>query len=122
MARYLVVAHQTAQSQELLDRLRELYESDRRAEFVLLVPATPVGYLLTWEEGEAVQLAQQRAELALATLRIAGIPVHESYIGDPSPLQAIEDDLHRRRRYAAVIICTLPPGLSQWLQTDLPTQ
>jgi hypothetical protein len=121
MARYLVVAYQTAESQELLDQLSELFKDDPRAEFVLLVPATPVGYLLTWEEGEAMQLALHRAQTALATFRMLGIPMYESHIGDASPLKAIEDEL-QRRRYAAVVISTLPPGLSEWLKTDLPTQ
>lgn len=68
-----------------------------------------------------MQLALHRAQMALATLRMAGIPIRESLIGDRSPLQAIEDELHRRR-YSAVVISTLPPGLSEWLKTDLPTQ
>jgi hypothetical protein len=98
-----------------------LYKDDPRAECVLLVPATPVGYLLTWEEGEAVQLALHRAQTALATLRMVGIPMYESHIGDASPLKAIDDEL-QRRGYAAVVISTLPPGLSEWVKTDLPTQ
>jgi hypothetical protein len=37
--RYLVVAHQTSTSDELIERLREIAREGARAEFVLLVPA-----------------------------------------------------------------------------------
>ena len=59
MARYLIVAHQTASSPELLERVKALHAGDPAAEFTLLVPATPTGHLLhNWEEGEARQLAR----------------------------------------------------------------
>jgi len=40
MMRYLVVAHQTATSPELLKRVFDLSENDREATFSILVPAT----------------------------------------------------------------------------------
>jgi hypothetical protein len=46
MAKYLVVAHETVTNPELLDQLRALQKDDEQAEFVLLVPATPVRHLL----------------------------------------------------------------------------
>jgi hypothetical protein len=53
--RYLVVAHRTADSAELMDRLLALAAADPAAEFVLLVPATiTVGYV-----GQAVGRAPQ---------------------------------------------------------------
>ena len=121
MGRYLVVAHQTAQSPELLNELQELLRADEHATFVLLVPATPVGYLLSWEEGEALELARQRAEAARVSLEVAGIRIHETHVGSPDPFEAVQHELHRHR-YAAVVISTLPPGLSEWLKTDLPEQ
>ncbi len=57
MAKYLLVAHQTAERQELLDAAKELAAQDGHAKFTLLVPATPVGDLLTWEEGETKEVA-----------------------------------------------------------------
>ena len=51
MSNYLVVAHQTATSPELLRRA-SVADRDSGALFTLLVPATPVVHLLTWEEGE----------------------------------------------------------------------
>ena len=64
MSSYLVVAHQTATSPELLQRLSELAAEDPQAEFTLLVPATPLTHLLVWEEGETYQVAENRAEEA----------------------------------------------------------
>ena len=76
MARYLIVAHQTACSPELLERVKSLAAADPAAEFTLLVPATPTGHLLhNWEEGEARQLARKRASEAMASLGAAGVPV-----------------------------------------------
>ena len=47
MGLYLVVAHQTAASPELLEAVRKVMARELEAEFVLLVPATPVTHLLT---------------------------------------------------------------------------
>ena len=46
MARILIVAHQTAGSPELLERVKALAAADPEAEITLLVPATPTGHLL----------------------------------------------------------------------------
>ena len=48
MARYLVVAHQTVTSPELLKVVRGVRDQDAEAEFVLLVPATPVPDVGPW--------------------------------------------------------------------------
>ena len=73
MALYLVVAHQTAASPELLEKLKEIDAEDADAEFVLLVPATPVGHLLTWTEGESQEVARTTAWDAAHRLRDAGL-------------------------------------------------
>ena len=64
MARYLVVAHQTVTSSELLKQVRVLREQEKDAEFVLLVPATPVRHLLfrRGDEQDAEATARKRAE------------------------------------------------------------
>jgi hypothetical protein len=72
MTKYLVVAHQTASSPELLDKLKELAREDAEAEFVLLVPATPVRHLLASVEGEARAAAQSAAEAAKTLSRQTG--------------------------------------------------
>ena len=61
MTRYLVVAHQTATSPELLRRATELAREDPEATFSILVPATPVQHRWTWEEEETLEVAQRTA-------------------------------------------------------------
>jgi hypothetical protein len=122
MARHLIVAHQTAGSIELVDRVLELAERDPKAEFVLLVPATPTGHLLHWEEGEARQLATHRAREASAALRTAGVEVVAAKVGSHSPLEAVADELRVQPDYAGIVVSTFPPGLSRWLRIDLPNQ
>jgi hypothetical protein len=104
----------------LVERVLEIVASDPAAEFVLLVPATPVSHLLLWEEGETLEVARGRAETARARLREAGAQVVSARVGDGSPLQAIADELARYPEYDAIIISTLPPGVSRWLGLDLP--
>lgn len=71
MSRYLVVAHQTATSRELRARVRALVLAEPGAEFTLLVPATPVSHLFTWEDDETLDVAQRRAEEARLCLQEA---------------------------------------------------
>jgi hypothetical protein len=121
MARYLIVAHQTAGSPELLERVRALAAADPGAEFALLVPATPTGHLLhNWEEGEARQLARKRAGEAMAALTAAGIPVAAARVGSHSPLEAVSDELQARPGYDRIVLSTFPPGVSRWLRGNLP--
>jgi hypothetical protein len=121
MARYLIVAHQTAGSPELLERVRALAGADPEAEFTLLVPATPTDHLLhNWEEGEARQLARRRASEAMAALTAAGIPVAAARVGSHSPLEAVGDELQARPGYARIVLSTFPPGVSRWLKGNLP--
>jgi hypothetical protein len=87
--RYLVLGHQTARSPELREQLLELRREDPVAEFTVLVPATPPASLLVWEEGEAKEIAHQRAEQAQRSLEEAGLKVHAARVGDHDPLQAI---------------------------------
>ena len=123
MARYLVVAHQTAESPELAQRVSSLAAGDPAAEFVLLVPATPVQHLLTWAEGEARAVAAQAAEDAKVRFEKAGVKVVRICVGDESPLQAIEDEiLAHPGQYDTLVICTFPAGISRWLRLDLPSQ
>ncbi|MDT0353156.1 hypothetical protein [Pseudonocardia charpentierae] len=68
MARYLVVAHETVTSPELLKAVRGVRDQDAEAEFVLLVPATPVRHLLfrKGDEHDAEVTARKRGERATA--------------------------------------------------------
>jgi hypothetical protein len=118
MSRYLVVAHQTALSPDLQRKVRALIAEDSAAEFAVLVPETS-GVPLTWE-GETVDVAGQRAEASKTLLEeTAGARVFRTAVGAPEPLQAITDELRMHPGYDALVICTLPPGVSRWLKLDL---
>ena len=122
MARYLLVAHQTAESEELLTAAKNLVREDPEAEFALLVPATPVGKLLVWEEGETREVAYRRAVSAKARLEREGLKVVEARTGDQDPTAAIADEMHAGREYEAIVISTLPAGMSRWLGMDVPSR
>jgi hypothetical protein len=118
VARYLLVAHQTAESPELIAAALGLAGPDPKAEFTILVPATPVQHLLVWEERETKAAARHRAALAASRLRHAGCRISETRIGDQNPVLAVEDEL-RRLRYAAIVVSTFPPRWSRWLKLDV---
>jgi hypothetical protein len=122
MARYLIVAYQTAGSPELAERVRSLAAEDPQAEFTLLVPATPASHLHTWEEGEARQLALRRGTEAAAALSAAGATIGAVRVGSHRPLDAVSDELYWHGGYAAIVVSTFPPGLSRWLKGELPNQ
>jgi len=121
MASYLVVAHQTAASPELVARLRELAAADPDAEFALLVPAKPVGALYhNWDEDEVRQASAERGQAAAAKLRQAGLKVGDVRVGAQSPVDAVCDELLDRSGYAAIVLSTFPAGISRWLVGNLP--
>ena len=121
MTRYLVVAYQTACSQELVDCLQGLARTSAGCEFTLLVPATPVRHLLSWEEGAAETLARHRADEAAQVLGAAGLCVAGAHVGQASPLAAIERRLATDELpYDGIVIATFPRRLSRWLERDLP--
>lgn len=124
VARVLLVAHQTADSPELKAKVLELMGDDPQAEFVLLVPATLLGYLVELEEdahGSPLTQARARARRARDFLAGAGVRLAATRIGSYDPLMAIDEEL-RAESYTTMVICTLPHGLSHWLRMDLPAQ
>ena len=121
MARYLLLAHQTAASPELSAAVGQLVAQDQQTEFVLLVPATPVEDLLDWQTDDSETVARRTGEAAKAHLEGIGAKVVRVEVADPSPLKAIEDELERRREsYDGIIISTLPVQRSRWLALDQP--
>jgi hypothetical protein len=47
----------------------------------------------------------------------------QGIIGDGSPLLAIEDELRAQpEKYEAIVLSTLPPGISRWLRLDVHNQ
>lgn len=121
MSRYLIVAHETVTSSALADRVKQLARQDRDAEFVLLVPATPIRHLLRRRhEGEAEHVARRRAEEGREFLTRQGVRLVEAKVGDPSPLDAVDAEVTSGPPYAGFVISTLPREQSRWLQLDLP--
>ena len=123
MARYLVVADRTLTSPDLLDRVAELAAEDPEPTYVtLLIPARYVSYHHgVAQESEAV--ARRQAEEAAEVYVDAGVGVTWMVIGDVSPPLAIEDELAAMPgEYEAIVISTLPPGLSRWLRLDVPVE
>jgi len=122
MSRYLVVAHQTASSAELLQCLTGIAADDPKAAFTILVPATPVAQLLVCYVGreESQEIAEKRVGEAKAFFESEGLNVVRTTAGHSSPLHAIGEVLRRHPGECdAIIISTLPPGISRWLRLDV---
>jgi hypothetical protein len=119
-ARVLVVANQTAESEELLAALKARAEQGP-VEFTVLVPATPHG--VAWaanmhsDSGQAE--AQQHRDAMVERLRATGLDVKEAKVGDPDALAAIQDEVNFNQ-YDELIVSTLPLKISKWLRVDLP--
>jgi hypothetical protein len=121
MARYLILANQTAASPELTSAVQEIIEKETNAEFVLLVPATPVEDLLDWQDGDNETVAKRTAQAVKEHLEKVGAKVTRTEVADPSPVKAIENELERHQeKYAAIVISTLPLQRSRWVALDQP--
>jgi hypothetical protein len=117
MARYLVVANQTLGAEQLTAKVRECL-GEGPCTFHIVVPATHAKDHATWTEGAAQAIAGRRLEAALQRFRMLGAEA-DGEVGDPSPMLCIRDAT-RDQAFDAVILSTLPPGLSRWLKQDLP--
>ncbi len=122
MARYLVVAHETVTSPELLRQVRLVREQDGDAEFVLLVPATPVRHLLfrQGDEHDAEAVARKRIRRAQAVFTKKGLPLGDARVGAADPAEAVDEEVTAHPGYAGLVISTLPAERSRWLRMDLP--
>jgi GABA permease len=113
----LVIANRTCPCPALLD------EVARRAGNppidVLVVAPALNSRLRHWlsDVDDAVARAHDRLELALAELRARGVGARGE-VGDANPLVAIADALARFPA-SAIVIATLPPGQSNWLERGL---
>jgi hypothetical protein len=117
-AHVLVVAHQTAANDALLDAVRHRAQQGP-ARFHLIVPRRPHGMHKVVDPIEAGEReAQLVLDEALPKLsRAAGSEVTGS-IADPEPLMAIHDAVNLGQ-YDEIIVSTLPLGISRWLKLDL---
>ena len=116
--RILVVANQTAQGRELLEEIRNRCRDDK-CEVMLVCPSMVGSRAERWasDVDKGMDAARERMARSVAALRQAGVEVRAD-VGDPDPNMAIEDAL---RVFPAdeIIISTLPPGESQWLEHEL---
>ena len=118
MRSILIVGNETLAGptlpQAISDRLR-----DGPATCHVVVPATPVGHALSWDEGEANAVAAERMEAMLERLRALGC-LASGEVGVRDPVAAAQDAL-RDRAVDEVILSTLPSGPSRWLRMDART-
>jgi hypothetical protein len=115
--RVLVVANQTANSPALITELR-VRAKRGPVDFHLVVPALN-SRLRHWlsDTDDAVLAARRRSEDALAVLESYGLAISVE-IGDSVPLDAIGDALSQFDA-DEIVISTLPPNRSHWLEHDL---
>jgi hypothetical protein len=120
MARYLVIALETATSSELIDALLLRLRSDSSACFDLVVPATPVQHLLTSDVGSARDIATRRAHLAREVLTRAGLRVLTATTGDPSPNGCIEAALaNHPGEFQGIIVSNDSADLRRWSMPEV---
>jgi hypothetical protein len=116
--RILVVANQTAAGRELLEEIRNRCRGVD-CEVLLVSPALVGSSAQRWASDidEGLDLARERMARSVTALRGVGVEVRAE-VGDPDPNMAIEDAL---RVFPAdeIIISTLPPGESRWLEHDV---
>jgi hypothetical protein len=129
--RYLLVANQTLTDDRVIDEVRERAEQGSAQVFVL-VPATHSAHHVSPPRGAAapdasqasddVGLAQARWRLrsTIDRLQEAGITA-EGRIGHPDPYRAVTR-LLEDESFDEILLSTLPPGASRWLDVDLPTR
>ncbi len=117
-SRALVIANRTAESPELIAALRE-HSAHCPSRFTLLVPAVPRGFAWVADMKADGPEAITRAEAGIQRMRISGLKVDGAIIGDPDPFAAAGDAIHGGE-FDAVIVSTLPQGVSRWLRLSLP--
>ena len=116
-ARVLVIANRTLHGDELRDVLRRRSVDGAELHVVAPILASRTHYLASDVDKE-LEEARERLDPARAWARAEGL-VATGRVGDANAaLGAIEDEL---RLFGAdeVIISTLPPGRSNWLETGI---
>jgi hypothetical protein len=117
-AHVLVVAHQTAATENLLAAVRERAQRGP-ATFHLVVPRQPHGmHKVVDPQDTADDEAQQVLDQALPKLSDAAGQKVTGSLGDPEPLMAIQDAVNLGS-YDEIIVSTLPRKVSKWLKLDL---
>jgi GABA permease len=120
--RILVLANQTVEGAALLDEIRNRARGHERVELLVVSPALSVSRLqrLASDTDDARAEAEARLHRTVAALESAGLDVR-GQTGDEDPFAALEDGL---REFGAdeLIISTLPPESSRWLERGVVEQ
>lgn len=117
MRRYLVVANQTLGGDALMHAVRAALGSGE-SQFHIVVPATPPQDHLTWTEGTAHALAQERLHAAIERFEALGADV-TGEVGDRRVVLAVMDAVRQQPPFDEIILSTLPSGMSRWLRQDI---
>lgn len=119
--RIVVIANEECVGDRLFDLVRERCGDGPECEVILVAPAltSRIRYWLSDENG-AMAEAQVRAAQSAERFGAAGIPVR-AHIGDPDPLQAL-DDAVRTYHPNEVIVATHPPDHANWLEQGFAAQ
>src|SRR4051812_24051272 len=117
-ARILVVANHTADSDELVEELRERAAREPMG-VTLVVPAVPRGLAWAADMYSGAAEAEKRLRSAQERLREAGVDLDDARVGSPDPLAAVCDAIHFGH-YDEIVVSTLPRHVSRWLKCALP--
>jgi hypothetical protein len=119
--RVLVVAARTAATPALIEAVRERAARGPCA-FTLLVPNPTHGlHTVVDPEDQGTGEAQSIIELAQPLLEDAAGASIDTMVGDPRPLDAIQDAINLHG-FDEIILSTLPARVSKWLKLDLPSK
>src|SRR4051812_30260852 len=93
MPSYLVIAHQTAQSSQLMQALKEKLQGEPGTDIVLLVPVTPYEDLRRSQTGSLRDIARRAAGDAAVAIKSAGIELRWTVISEYTPAIALAAEL-----------------------------
>ena len=112
--RILVIANETVAGETLHETIRGK-SAGYRTNVLVVAPAqpSPLQHFAS-DDDPGRRAAQERVDASLAKLREAGFSA-QGQVGDPDPVQAIEDAL-RTFGPDEIIISTHPEGRSHWLE------
>ena len=119
--RVLIVAHRTADSPELIDRVAER-AAEGPSTFTLLVPAAPRGPRRIGDPADhGVAKAELQLGAALPRLSAAAGADVVGMVGAEDPFAAVRDAL-KVMGFDEVIVSLLPANVSRWTRLDLPSK
>lgn len=118
-SRVLIVAHQTADSPELIEAVARRVD-DGACTFTLLVPSRAGGLGRAGAPGNrAIGEAEERLEAAIPLLSEAAGEAILGVVGAHEPLAAVQDALNVLG-FDEVMISMLPVRDSRWFRLELP--